>query len=347
MPFTRACLRERVRTRRWQVDRRLTVVALGEITVDWLSLEPGRTIFNASNFYRYPGGNTANVAIGLARLGVTVSLVAKIGTDFHGAYLKETLAAEGVKINGLIEDARYPTAQCYMTVGADGSHQYRNWPKPHAADMLCAEDITEPLLDGAKIMHSTGISLVQAPRREAVLRAMELCLERDVIVSFDACFPTGQAAAAKDAAMLMMSKAHIVKMNLDELSFWSGANLETDINEMVESVKSRINPIVLIVTLGNQGALLYTATDKIFCPACQVDSICDVGAGDAFMAGLIFGVLPGLRAGNVASLERLQNRQWLSAAKTGAACGARCTLAIGATESFPRIGDLSALVATE
>lgn len=301
---------------------------------------------SATDFYRYAGGNTANVAIGLARLGVDVKLIAKIGVDFHGQYLKELLAAEGVDVSYLVEDARYHTAQCYMTVADDGSPVYRNWPKPHAADMLGPEDVNEAAFADARFLHSTGISLVTAPRRQAVMHGIELCKSKNIVVSFDACFPTGQGGDARDAALTLMAQCHLLKMNLAELSFWSGMAADTDMNLMVEEVGNFASPVALVVTLGAEGAMLYTPAGKIYCPPRKVSTVCDVGAGDAFMAGMIYALASKLPVKEtcLAGLKKLSAEEWAFAGNTGSVCGALSTLAIGATETFPRLKELQGML---
>lgn len=300
---------------------------------------------SATDFYRYAGGNTANVAIGLARLGVPVKLIAKVGVDFHAEYLKAILSAEGVDLSYLVEDARHHTAQCYMTVDNDGQPVYRNWPKPHAADMLGSDDVSEDAFEGARFLHSTGISLVKAPRREAVMRGVEIASSRDVVISFDACFPTGQAVEAHDAAVSFMKQAHLLKMNLEELSFWSGQPVETDIHTMVAKVREFADPVALIVTNGAAGAVLFTPAGEIFCPPKKVATICDVGAGDAFMAGIIFALARKLTEKNgVPGLKQLSRDDWSFAGTTASVCGAACTLSIGATETFPRLAELDAML---
>ena len=300
---------------------------------------------SATDFYRYAGGNTANVAIGLARLGVAVKLIAKVGSDFHGQYLKDILAAEGVDLSCLVEDARYPTAQCYMTIDHDGSPVYRNWPKPHAADMLGPEDIDKTVFDSAGFVHSTGISLVTSPRRQAVMHGVELCKSKDIVLSFDACFPSGLGGQAHDSALVVMKQVQILKMNLDELRFWSQMPTGTDIDLMVGKVKELAAPLALVVTLGADGALLYTGAGKIQCAPHKVATVCDVGAGDAFMAGMIYALVRKLPdQGRLEALARLSAPDWAGIAKAGAVCGALCTLSVGATETFPRLPELEALL---
>lgn len=352
----------------------MTVIALGEATIDWLSLERGRSIMTATNFYRYIGGNTTNVAIGLARLGTPAKLIAKIGCDFHGAYIKSILAGEGVDTSCLIEDDRYHTAQCYMTVDEQGLPVYRNWPAPHAADMLSADEIQKNVFSNASLMHCTGISLVKKPRRDAILAGLQYSKDAGVIISFDACFPTGQGGEAREAAMQALSVAHLVKMNLEELAFWSEHPRGTDVPLMVRDVLKIIQPIALIVTMGEDGANLYTPAGEFHCPSLKVDTVCDVGAGDAFMAGLLWSLHSGiankmeteqntnadmrhsvqnfqsmkvLNTSFVRYIEALTQHDWLQAARSGAACGALCTTSIGATESFPNKTELQSLLAPQ
>src|SRR5262249_28452964 len=160
------------------------------------------------------GGNACNVAIGLARLGSKVRLLGKLGRDVDGRYLSQVLAGEGVDISKGIIDSAVHTAQCYCLTGLDGEHKFYKWPIPHAAQMLSPEEIVESQLDGAEILHATGISLTLDPRRLAVQKAVELACARNMIVCFDASFPTGEDDEARRSMDRVMSAAHILKMNL-------------------------------------------------------------------------------------------------------------------------------------
>ncbi|MGQ7322983.1 hypothetical protein ACTGUQ_12570, partial [Streptococcus suis] len=79
---------------------------------------------------------------------------------------------EGVDLSHLIVDKRYATAQCYCFWDRDDDYSYYNWPEPHAADMLSADELHAEMFANASAMHTTGISLMLEPRRTAVLHAI-------------------------------------------------------------------------------------------------------------------------------------------------------------------------------
>ena len=65
----------------------MKVVTIGELVVDWIAVEKSASWQDPQTFIRSLGGNAANVALGLSRLGSEVRLVAKVGADLHGNYL--------------------------------------------------------------------------------------------------------------------------------------------------------------------------------------------------------------------------------------------------------------------
>ena len=99
-------------------------------------------------------------------------------------------------------------------------YSYYNWPAPHAADKLAAEELQPFMFEGVSIIHMTGISLMIEPRRSAILKAVEMAKERGIIVSFDACFPTDKEDAMAPAGRKVMKSSDVLKVNLHELSYW-------------------------------------------------------------------------------------------------------------------------------
>ncbi|HEY9719855.1 MAG TPA: carbohydrate kinase family protein, partial [Trichormus sp.] len=144
---------------------RTAIVALGELVVDWVCMDKGAGPLHTGGFWRCIGGNATNVAVGLQRLGSEARLVAKVGEDIHEKYLRRCLEAEGVDLRHLIVDPRYPTAQCYCFWDREDDYSYYNFPEPHAADMLSADELKPEMFAHASAMHTTGISLMLEPRR--------------------------------------------------------------------------------------------------------------------------------------------------------------------------------------
>jgi fructokinase len=316
----------------------MNIVAIGEVVVDWLSLKPGESILTASEFHRGLGGNSTNVAIGLSRLGTPVKLVGKVGADFHGDYLKQELQAEGIALDNIIGDERYPTAQCYMTTTSEGEHHFRNWPRPNAADMLTEAELPVALLQAADVLHTSGISMMIDPRRQSILKAVELARQSGAIISFDAGFPTGADDEARRQVETILSRAHLLKTNEFELRFWSGDDGSGDVESMARRVFARYKPTALLVTLAAAGSLIITGSDAIRCEPMKVEALSAVGAGDAYIAGVIHWISELLKKAPrpwADALSGLTAQQWRQAGVAGNICGAFATLEHNAYAGMP------------
>lgn len=309
----------------------MSICCIGELTVDWVSSRVGDTFQQAESFYRCAGGNALNVALGAARLEVAVSLIGKVGADLHGNYLISQVKEAGIDMTGLVRDESLPTAQCYCWTDAAGEPAYYNWPRPHAAAALTLQPEHRAIIENAAICHATGVSLVDEPRRSAVLAALRHARDKQVLVSFDAGFPYGEAEDARPAVEEAMRLADIVKVNKEELYCWTQANRNEPAEELGGYLRERLNARILVVTLGAQGAFILTDKQAFSVAAYAVQSICPIGSGDAFMAGLLAAVLKQQQETSLL-LEMLD---WTYIGRFAALCGAFVTGKPGANAGFP------------
>lgn len=314
----------------------MAIVTIGEVVVDWLSKEPGQTLLTAHEFYRDLGGNATNTAVGLSRLGNHVLLVGKVGADFHGQFLTRILKEEKIDCSYLIVDSRYPSAQCYVITTEGGDHLYSNWPRPHAADMLEPEEINKAMFDNARFIHATGISMMKEPRRTSVKRAIDLAAQAGVIISFDGSFPTGAGEEARTHVEGLLRKAHLLKLNKQEALFWSNADADSDPKDLGKTLFERYRPKALLLTNSKDGSLVVTDKYVVPCPAISVDTVSEVGAGDAYVAGTLHW-LHGLGLASPDQLDALSEDDWLRVGMAGNICGALVTRAISAYASLPTL----------
>lgn len=378
----------------------MSVVTIGEVVVDWISTEIGTDFTDARDFVRSLGGNASNVAIGLARLGVPVSLIGKRGDDPHGKYLDSVLQNEKVDLKDLIVDGGSPTAQCYVFRHEREEYSFFNWPRPNASHLLTEDEVKEESIAAAEFLHATGISLTIAPRRHAVIKAFKIAKRLGVPISFDAGFPTGEDREAREFALTALKTADIVKVNLSELEFWADAleqekrsetksggsrgvtpnkPLSAAIVDPLDSNSGKANAEVvqlgkklsaflnacgngphLIVTLGAFGSLLIKRGGlDVFAPAFPADSISELGAGDAFIAGMIAELLNFKRSnighkvsgngdghGSASFLHDLDDTEWLRVLTVANAVGALSTRSMTAWQGLPTREELSLLVKT-
>ena len=304
------------------------VVCLGEILVDLVPAMRGDSLATAHTLVKAAGGAPANVAVGLARLGVASAFLGTVGADGFGRFLIDTLAVEGVDVSGLRTTAKAPTALAAVSLAADGERDFVFYGHPAAHSIFAPHDIEESLVRGAKVLHVGSISLAVEPMRSATLRAIEIARESGVRVSFDpnlrlALWP--DAGAAAEAMRLGLEQAEVVKIADDEVEFLANGC------DLIEGARALWHPglRLMAVTRGRKGAIWLTAQAEGEQRGFAVKAIDTTGAGDAFTAALLAALVQDdaslFQAGE--TLER--------AMRFAAAAGALTTTGRGAIPSLP------------
>ncbi|MBK9144565.1 MAG: sugar kinase [Candidatus Melainabacteria bacterium] len=356
------------------------ILTVGELVLDWIAKDFGVGFIEASTFVKSLGGNAANVAIALQRLGTQARILAKIGADVHGRYLLKVLTDEGVDTSAVLIDPNNVTAQCYVFTTFANDNTFLNWPPGNAAHKLDGDDIDPVHFQSAQALHATGISLIVEPRKAAVLKSMQLARENDIAVSFDAGFPTGQGEGAIKAVEDALALAHIVKVNLPELLFWSkytgedlsdipadaidyyekppssGHESAVDLVHLLDrdrvatlarALAGHFKPDILLVTMADRGSLLLAGKHQIWTEAFPVETVAGVGAGDAYVAGFLHRLL------SLSGKERLLRlvedpdpERLTRAARYASAVGAIATTSLSAHEGLPRAADVDRLLST-
>ncbi len=328
------------------------VVTIGELVVDWISLEKGRDWSESQTFLRSPGGNAANVAQALAKLGSRSRLVAKIGRDIHAGYLLDALKQTGVDIDHVYITDQYATAQCYVLTDAREENSFFNWPQPNACHKLTINDLGD-IFDDAQVIHTTGISLTVEPRSLAIVEVIRMACERGLIVSFDAGFPTGEGEIARTRAMEAMAMAHILKVNLPELYYWLDLRAEDEplkldqaglkrVEEYGKQLRRKTACEILLLTLGVQGSIIISDKESFYTPAVKVEALDGVGAGDAYCAAILHQlvkVLP-LKSAAVAQGKLAGAIDWREAARFANVVGALATRTVSASQGLPTIAEV-------
>ena len=315
------------------------MICLGEALIDMVPTRSGVGIAEAETFVKAAGGAPANVAVGLARLGVSAGFIGCVGDDPFGRFLADTLAREGVATGGLRITKEAPTALAVVSLGADGGRDFLFYGHPAAHAMLVPGDIDEAAIRDAKLLHFGSISLIAEPARAATLHAVDLAHRHGVRVSFDPnlrlpLWP--DAEAARDALRLGLSRANVVKLAEDEARFLAG-----DSCDLIEAARALWHPALelMTVTRGHRGCLWLDAAAEGEEPGFAVEAVDTTGAGDAFTAGLLAGLVAhrDLDALDHAALSRI--------IRFAAAAGALATTTRGAIPALPERDAVERLLA--
>jgi fructokinase len=222
------------------------------------------------------GGSPLNVAVGLARLGRDVDFLTRIGDDPHGRRIADYVNAAGVQlVSGSQVAGRTATAR--LAVGEDGSADYvfdLDW------QLSGTPMVTPPLF-----AHTGSIAAVQDPGCLAVAALIDT-YRVSATVTFDPNVRPSLIAdrdLARQRIEHLVERSDIVKVSEDDLR-WIDPNRPP---ERMAQTWLALGPAVVAVTMADRGAMAVCAAGVARVPARPVEVVDTVGAGDAFMAGLI------------------------------------------------------------
>ena len=233
-------------------------------------------------------GAESNFAIALARLGVDVTWVSRVGADPFGRIVVAALAGEGVDVRAAVDPAA-PTGLFMKVRGADGPANvyYR---RGSAASRLGIGDVPDELLDGVELVHLTGITTALGDTaRELVHDVARRAKERGVLVSFDpnyrASLWDGPAAAlAAHEALIPLVDWYLCGAGEGMLLFG------VDGADAVLAAALAAGAKEAVVRMGADGAL---TADGVIAPSRVLAVRDEVGAGDGFAAGYAWARLQG------------------------------------------------------
>jgi fructokinase len=238
-------------------------------------------------FRAVPGGSPANVAVGLSRLGVPTYLLARLSQDALGRRLREHLAGNGVLLDRSVAVAE-PSSLAVVTVGPDGSAEY-DFRVDGTADWQWTDDELRSATDGLTALHVGSLAAFVPPGAEALERLVERT-RGTVTVSFDPNIrpvlvgPRSEAVARVERLVRLVD---VVKASAEDVSWlYPGSSLDD-----VAARWLGAGPALVVLTRGGEGvAAVGTASGPVVRPALPVEVRDTVGAGDAFMSGLLAGL---------------------------------------------------------
>lgn len=228
-----------------------------------------------------PGGQGANVAVQLARLGVSVSLAAPAADDVAGRILRSSLAAEGVQLHPLAA-ARSATVVALLDArGERAMLSDRVTLDPAAATAASA---------GADWVHCSAYALADDATGDALAASLgDLAVAAKVSVG-GGSLPPDPGPAARLRARLATSGAALLVFSRDEASSLMGTRIES-LAVAAAALQGAFPGTWAIVTGGADGSAAAGPADTLSVPGRSVEVVDATGAGDAYLAGLIAALL--------------------------------------------------------
>lgn len=249
-----------------------SILVVGEALIDIVEQSDGRRA-------EHVGGSPANVAVGLSRLGQRARLLTSFGTDAHGAFIARHLESAGVEVvTGSRRAGRTSTALARLdrTGAADYTFDI-TWDLP-----------TTAAIGSPAAVHTGSIAAFLEPGAAHVLELLESRTAESTI-SFDPNIRPGligPPGTARARVETIVSLSDVVKVSDEDLAWLHPGR---DALEIAQTWLE-LGTSAVFVTLGAAGSFGVSRSGLVDIPARAVEVIDTVGAGDAFMAGLIDGL---------------------------------------------------------
>jgi len=270
----------------------------------------------------HTGGCANNTAIGLAKLGISVGGMGKIGQDGFGDFVLRALNENGVDTLGMVRDANANTSFTFVMVASDGERTFFHYMGANAA--LSATDIRLDLIKECKILHIAGSLLMPKFDGEPTAHLLRQAKAAGVTTSLDTVWDaTGNWLKTLEPCLPYVD---IFLPSIEEAKQLTGLDSPPEIAKFL--MDYGIQTVGL--KMGERGSYVRTKDEELYVPAYQVNVVDATGAGDAYVAGFL--------AGAVMRWDMKRTTE------LAAATGAACVTAMGTTAGIQNLEETLKLI---
>lgn len=318
--------------------KRLDVICIGRVAVDLYAQQIGSRLEDVASFAKYLGGSSGNVAFGTAIQGLKSAMLARVGDEHNGRFLRETLNRAGVDTEYLITDKSRLTALVML-----GIKDQETFPlifyRDNCADMaLTPDDISEEYIASSRALAVTGTHLSHANTRAAVLKALEYARRHGLRTALDIDYRPvlwgltslgdGETRFIESGPVTsqLQEVLHLFDLVVGTEEEFHIAGGSTDTLTALKNVRNATKA-TLVCKRGPMGCVVLEGDipdswDQVpLQQGVRVEVLNVLGAGDAFMSGLLRGWL--------------NDEGWEQACRYANACGALVVSRHGCAPAMP------------
>ncbi|WP_332777197.1 bifunctional 5-dehydro-2-deoxygluconokinase/5-dehydro-2-deoxyphosphogluconate aldolase [Polaromonas sp.] len=330
---------------KFPAHRRIDLACLGRLAVDLYAQQFGSRLEDARSMAMYLGGSSANLAFGVARLGLKSAMISRVGNEQMGRFLTETLQQEGCDTSQVQVDPERLTAQVLL-----GLKDRDTFPllfmRENCADMAVdADQIDEQFIAQCRALAITGTHLSTPGTRRASQAALMYAKQHGVVRVLDIDYRpvlwgltsrgAGENRYVADAHVTQQLQEMLPAFDLlvgTEEEFFIAGGVAGDLMASLRAVRA-VSAATLVVKRGAlgcsviEGAIPTNIDDAPTFRGERVEVLNVLGAGDAFLSGLM------------ASL--LQGKDWAESTRTANACGAMVVSRHACSAAMPTPAELA------
>lgn len=329
--------------------RPIDIACLGRLAVDLYAQQFGSRLEDARSMAMYLGGSSANLAFGVARLGLKSAMVSRVGNEQMGRFLTEALQQEGCDTSQVQVDAERLTALVLL-----GLKDKDTFPllfvRENCADMAVdAGLIDESFIASCRSLAITGTHLSTPVTREASITALAYAKRHQLIRVLDIDYRpvlwgltsrgAGENRYVADAHVTQQLQEVLPEFDLlvgtEEEFFIAGGAKGAGVDDLIASLRvvRKLSKATLVVKRGSlgcsviEGEIPTNINDAPTYKGENIEVLNVLGAGDAFLSGLM------------ASL--LQGKTWAESTQVANACGAIVVSRHACSAAMPTPAELS------
>jgi sucrose-phosphate synthase len=274
---------------------RLDLLAVGETMIDFISHEMAHSLRTAGQFSRYLGGQPANVAVYVAKLGGRSAVITKLGSDYFGEYVEDQLQHHGVNTEAVSRTAEAATTNAFIT----RTVSVPDFQVNRGADALLAvREVDEEMISRTRIVHTSAFALSRDPQRLAVRRAMRMGKRLGKIVTLDPNYDPRvwpDKVEAWEVLAEVMPYVTMIKPSLEDMRRLFDFNLDEEtLEEKALGVFHDLGAEIIILT---RSGGVVTVSDRGSVervgplPKVRIRNV--TGARDAFWSAMLMAHLDG------------------------------------------------------
>jgi len=295
------------------------VIGFGALNVDKIYRVPkiakeGEETF-ILDFQEMPGGSAANTIVGLAKLGLKTGFIGKVANDREGQILLNDFIREGVNTDGIAvaKKGKSGVVQAYL----DKKGERALYVQPSVNDSLTFEEINQEYAKKANLLHLTSVDKTPFQAQKKLIEELP-----DVKISLD----PGEIYARKGLTVLrpLIKRSYVVMPSESELKMLMGKDWEEGAKMLLKE-----GAVVVAVKLGDRGCYVTNGQETYLIEPFKVNAVDTTGAGDAFNAGFLYGLIKG--------------KDLYQCGRLGNFVASLCITEVGARAGLPIFSDLMLL----
>lgn len=273
----------------------LELLTVGRVSVDLYAEQVGVSLAEVRTFRKSVGGTATNVAVAAARLGHRAAVFTKVGDDAFGRYvigaLRDTFGVD-TRFVGVHPSLRTPLAFAELLDPAEPAIVFYREPQAPDSTLEVTEVDLGVVADAAILWVAAGAMCAEPSRATVTALLQHRCRRTHTVIDLDwrPMLWGGDAGAAHKAIDSILDQCTIAIGNRAECEVAVGT---TDPHEAADRLLAR-GLSAAIVKMGGEGVLVATADgQRQMVPPYPVESVCGLGAGDAFGGAICHGLLSG------------------------------------------------------